>query len=128
MIHMKRPKQIPPKRAPIKWIDEATVSISPHVVTLFGEDARGRGVEITFSPYQAIRFTDSECFSGPFPDSGSFGQINEVPNSKWLREVRRALKQSDETADYLDQGKHFVLMAREIVIEIIASEWSLKES
>ena len=60
----------------------------------------------------------------------SFGTLFDVflplgailRGDQWLAELRRALKENDYTADFLDRSKHFVLPTEDAVIEVPRAE------
>jgi hypothetical protein len=53
-------------------------------------------------------------------------QLLEVTHSKWISELKRALKKVDNTADFLDKSKHFIFSTLDVCIEIIAWEYKFK--
>lgn len=101
----------------------ATVSIeSPKVIVELDDEFEKR-FRLYFEPYQAVKVTTSDCF---FMEEGMIiipQTIVQVAESTWLNELRKNLSIIDETADFLDDAKHYIVPLQDDFLEVVA--WSI---
>jgi len=92
-------------------------------------DDDDRKMRLAFSPYQALRVTTADCFPVrrlalpkdmiPIPRA-----IIEIEDSTWISQLKQSLAEVDETADFMDKSRHFLVPAYDDFIEIAA--WSFE--
>ena len=91
------------------------------------DDIDERRRRFCFSPYQAVKIVTADCADYDFiPDDIPIGEykryICEVCDSKWIRELKKELKECDPDATFLDNARHFIFNMGESVLEVVATE------
>jgi hypothetical protein len=108
-------------------LTEVQVTITPHVMTFKGKDIGGTVISVELWPLQALRMTDSDCYSFLDDSEIKLNRIAVVENSRWLEELRAALKIADVDSTYLDGSRHFFLANEDMIIEMVAREWRVTD-
>lgn len=75
---------------------------------------------VSFRPVQAVRITTADCFLMSGESFISPRSIMEVRESKWLLQLSDAAKTIDESSEFMDKAKHFVVPCDDQFIEVIA--------
>jgi len=81
-------------------------------------------IRLAFSPYQALRVTTADCFALPENMMIAPQTIMEVEESDWIAELKKSLAEVDESADFMDKSRHFLVPAYDDFIEIAA--WNVE--
>ena len=109
------------------------ISVEQNAVTIDFDDIYERRHKIQFTPYQAIKITTADCFrkdvllTDETLASGRYQRyIPETENSQWTDQLKRALKEIDENASFMEHARHFVLDLGDEIEEIAASGYALK--
>ena len=109
------------------------ISVEENTVTIDFDDIYERRHKIQFTPYQAIKITTADCFrkdvllTDETLASGRYQRyILEIENSQWTDQLKRALKEIDENASFMEHARHFVLDLGDEIVEIAASGYALK--
>lgn len=109
------------------------ISVEQNAVTIDFDDIYERRHKIQFIPYQAIKITTADCFrkdvllTDETLASGRYQRyIPEIENSQWIDQLKRALKEIDENASFMEHAGHFVLDLGDEIVEIAASGYALK--
>lgn len=82
-------------------------------------------LRLAFSPYQSLRVTTADCFALPENMMVTPRTIMEVEESDWISELKSSLAEVDETADFMDKSRHFLVPAYDEFIEIAA--WDVEQ-
>lgn len=109
------------------------ISVEENTVTIDFDDIYEQRHKIQFIPYQAIKITTADCFrkdvllTDETLASGRYQRyIPEIENSQWTDQLKRALKEIDENASFMEHARHFVLDLGDEIVEIAASGYALK--
>ena len=101
----------------------ATVSIDSPKVIVEVDDELEKRFRLYFEPYQAVKITTADCF---LVEEGTIiipQTIVHVDGSAWLNELRKNLSIIDETAEFLDDAKHYLVPLQDDFLEVVA--WSV---
>jgi len=93
------------------------------VVELDDDD---RKLQLAFSPFQALRVTTADCFALPDNMMITPRTIMEIEESDWILELKKSLAEVDESANFMDKSRHFLVPAYNDFIEIAA--WNVEHN
>jgi hypothetical protein len=122
------------RHEPVEGIPALESTTSP-VVSVDQSDAvvealaaEGGPVRMRLSPYQAVRVRTIDAYVPPLDDEAGFlpFRVLEVQDSLWIEELRADAAQVNHTATFMDDARHFLLMAGDSVVEVVA--WNLEWS
>ncbi len=90
--------------------------------------AAGGPVRLRFSPFQAVRVRTNDAYVPPLDDEAGFipFTVVEVIDSLWVEELRADAARVDHGATFMEDARHFLLLAGDAVIEVVA--WNLEWS
>ena len=110
------------------------ISVEQNAVTIDFDDIYERRYKIQFIPYQAIKITTADCFSKDILltsetlESGRYQRyILEIEDSQWIDQLKKTLKAVDKNAIFMEKARHFVLDLGDEIVEIVASDFELKQ-
>lgn len=98
----------------------ARVQIEMPIVVLEADDELGNRRKWVFETYQAVRLVTSDCWDRPGNLSVVPRTVVQLVGSPWIKELRKRLKQKDETATFLDKAIHFVIPLQDDFLEVVA--------
>ena len=111
------------------------ISIEQNTVTIDFDDVNEQRYKIIFTPYQAVKVTTADCFdkdillTSETLESGRYQRhILEVENSEWIEQLKKALKENDENATFIEQARHFIIDLRDKIFEIVANDFELNSA
>jgi len=81
-------------------------------------------IRVVLTPYQSLRVTTSDCFALSGEMYVTPLTIMEVAQSPWLAELTAALALVDESGNFMDRSRHFVIACEDRFIEVAA--WDFK--
>lgn len=90
------------------------------------DDEEERRIRFTFQPYQAVRVVTADCYSPPAALWIEPQVISEVFDSEWIDQLQRACSRVDETANFMERARHFLVPLQDEFLEIVA--WDVKWS
>ena len=102
------------------WADVSGIEVGSLTVQVDDDEWL---IAFTFSPYQGLRLTTEDCFLWP-EDVLYERPLFEMVDSPWIEELKAGLKVNDSSATFMDEAHHFLIPARQNVIEVVA--WNVK--
>ena len=87
------------------------------------DDEFERRFQLVFQPYQGVRIITTDCFQVPTGMAEMPKAVVEILDSEWITDLKRNLKQTDETANFMEKSRHFIVPLQDKFLEVIA--WSV---
>jgi len=108
----------------LKFSPDAEISLASANVLVRLTDGLSE-VQLSFSPYQALRVTTADCFELAEGMSVVPKTVVEVREWGWLQELKTVLSQVDIGGSFLEQSRHFLIPTPDDFIEIVA--WKIQK-
>jgi hypothetical protein len=103
------------------------ILIDAYTIEISIDDINEKRYKIIAKPYQALRVTTTDCISYEkyynefcYRDGRFHRHILQIIDSPMIRDLKANL--TDESANFLNNVKHYVLPLQDIVIEFVATE------
>jgi len=102
----------------------AEIRVKNFRITVIVDDVSEKRFELVFDTYQAMRLITADCYLVPENINLPARTVVEVLDSSWIMELKRNLKEIDETADFMERSRHFILPLQDNFLEVVA--WNLE--
>ncbi|MBR7099705.1 MAG: hypothetical protein IKC91_00940 [Clostridia bacterium] len=105
------------------------IELSGSSIVVWLDDIHENRIKLNFKVFQALKVTTIDCVSmekfynkNCFVNGVFHRHILEMENSPWIEELRNNLV--DDSADFLNKSRHFILPLQDNIIEIVA--WNIE--
>jgi len=101
----------------------AAIQIKNSRVVVEVDDEFESRFALVFEPYQAVRVTTADCYALTEGVVLPSKTVTEVLDSTWIAELKANLRLVDETADFMNKARHFILPLQDDFLEVAA--WNI---
>jgi hypothetical protein len=98
----------------------ASIQIKNSRVVVELDEETEKRIELLFQPYQAIRVITADCFFLPKGVSIVSQRVVEVVDSEWITTLKANLRLVDETGNFMEKSRHFIIPLQDEFLEIVA--------